>query len=89
MKAVPVKIDNISKLLSDGSNLDIWIADIEQYLTMIPGAADQLKEGALSTVAGWKDELAQGVNSMIHWTIDRQLGMRRRGIACLCLRYML
>ncbi|KAG0141343.1 hypothetical protein CROQUDRAFT_33165, partial [Cronartium quercuum f. sp. fusiforme G11] len=65
-------------LLSDGSNFNVWAADVEQYLTMIPGAADYLKEGALPTVAGWKDDLAQGVNSIIHWTVDSQLGMQLR-----------
>ncbi|KAG0140524.1 hypothetical protein CROQUDRAFT_136652 [Cronartium quercuum f. sp. fusiforme G11] len=60
LKAVPVKIDNISKLLSDGSNFDVRAADVKQYLTMIPGVADYLKEGALPMVSGWKDDLAQG-----------------------------
>lgn len=78
LKAVPIKLDAITKLNAVGSNFDIWEADIIDYLTFIPAATDYLKPGALPSLKGWVADMANGVNSVIHWTIDRQLGMRIR-----------
>lgn len=77
LKAVPVKLENITKLLNDGSNFDIWDADIREFLGMIPEAVIYLKEEALP-MEGWSESMANGVNGVIHWTVDRQLGMRLR-----------
>lgn len=76
LKAVPIKLDNITRLLPDGSNFDLWEADITDFLTFIPGASHYLRTGALPTVVGYNDDMANGVNSVMHWTIDRQLSMR-------------
>ena len=42
---------------------------------MIPGAVVYLEEMALPQEEGWDDNMAGGVNSVIHWTVDCQLGM--------------
>lgn len=81
LKAVPVKIEHITKLLPDGSNFDIWDADVREFLGMIPDAVKYLEAQALPTVIGWNDDIANGVNGIIHWTIDRQLGMRLRDLS--------
>lgn len=78
LKEVPVKLENITKLLPDGSNFDIWDADIQEFLGMIPGASVYLHEDAMPHVDGWNVSIGNGVNSVIHWTVDRQLGMRLR-----------
>lgn len=78
LKAVPVKLEKITKLVADGSNFDVWDADIRGFLGMIPEAVIYLQEMALPSVKGWNDNIANGVNSVIHWTVDRQLGMRLR-----------
>lgn len=76
LKAVPIKLDNITKLLPNGSNFDLWEADISDSLTFIPGASHYLRAGALPTVVGYNEDMANGVNSVMHWTINRQLSMR-------------
>lgn len=78
LKAVPVKLENIMKLLADGSNFDVWDADIREFLGMIPNTVVYLQEIVLPPIEGWNDNMANGVNSVIHWTVDRQLGMRLR-----------
>lgn len=78
LKAVPIKLDVITKLTADGVNFDVWEADIVDYSTFIPDAPEYLKAGALPTCKGYLEDMANGVKSVIHWTIDRQLGMRIR-----------
>ncbi|KAG0142601.1 hypothetical protein CROQUDRAFT_135456 [Cronartium quercuum f. sp. fusiforme G11] len=78
LEAVPVKLQNLTNLFGDGSNFDFWVADVEQYLGMIFGASAYLVEGVLPTVPEWKDEVVQGLNSILHWTIDRQLRLPLR-----------
>lgn len=78
LRAVPVKSENITKLLADGGNFDVWDADIREFLGMIPMVVEYLKEEALPNVEGWNTNMANGVNSVLHWTINHQLGMRLR-----------
>lgn len=78
LKAVPLKLDGITKLVSDGSNFDLWEADFREFLTFIPDAVRYLHYTAVPTAIGFSEEMANGINSVIHWTIDRQLAMRIR-----------
>lgn len=78
LKSVPVKIDNITKLLEDGTNFDVWDADLQEFLLMIPMAVEYIDEMALPELPGWSADMASGVNGIIHWTVDCQLGMRLR-----------
>lgn len=81
LKAVPIKLENVTKLSEDGKNFDVWDADIREFLEMVPGAVVYLEEIALPNVEGWNDNMAAGVNGVIHWTVDRQLGMRLRELS--------
>lgn len=81
LKAVPIKLEAITKLTAVGDNFDVWEADIMDYLTFISDATEYLKPGALPNVKGYQEDMANGVNSVIHWTIDRQLGMRIRKVS--------
>lgn len=76
LKAVPLKLDGITKLLGDGANFDLWEADFREFLTFIPDAARYLHHTAIPTAKGFSEEMANGINSIIHWTIDCQLAMR-------------
>lgn len=81
LKTVPIKIENITKLSSDGTNFNVWDSDIKEFLEMIPGAVVYLEAMALPQEEGWDDNMARGVNSVIHWTVDRQLGMRLKELS--------
>lgn len=87
LKAVPLKLDGIIKLVADGSNFDLWEADFKEFLTFIPDAIRYLHHTAVPTAKGFSNEMANGVNSIMHWTIDRQLAMRiRKGNPCPSVR---
>lgn len=81
LKAVPIKLDAITKLNANGDNFDLWEADIVDYLTFIPDATEYLKPGAFPNVKGFNEDMANSFNSVIHWTIDRQVGMRVRKVS--------
>lgn len=87
LKAVPLRLDGITKLSGDGSNFDLWEADLREFITFIPGAIHYLHHTAVPMAPGFVEEMANGVNSIIHWTIDRQLAMRiRKGNPLPCKR---
>lgn len=78
LKAVPLRLDGITKLLPDGSNFGLWEADLREFLTFIPDAIRYLHHTAIQSAKGFNEEIANGVNSVIPWTIDRQLAKRIR-----------
>lgn len=78
LKAIPLKVDGITKLLADGSNFDLWEANLRQFVTFIPDAIKYLHHTATPSGKGFNREMANGVNSVMHWSIDFQLAMRIR-----------
>lgn len=76
LKACPIKLDKVAALNADGSNFDIWDADFRRLIKMFPGCAIYLQPGALPIEPGWSEDLSDGVNTLIHWTIDKHLSLR-------------
>ncbi|KAH9818452.1 hypothetical protein DFH28DRAFT_1106029 [Melampsora americana] len=76
LRACPIKLDKIAALNADGTNFDIWDADFRRLIRMFPGCPIYLDPGALPREPGWNEDLADGVNTLIHWTIDKHLSLR-------------
>lgn len=66
LNAMPIKLEAITKLMVNGENCDVWEADIVDYLTFIPDTPEYLKPGALPNIKGYHEDMANGVNSVIH-----------------------
>lgn len=80
-KDVPIKIANITPLLRDGSNYRHWNLDFQCYVGFIPDVADYVNGVKQETEEDYKQDFADVVNCLIHWTIDRELSCALQDIS--------
>lgn len=74
-KDLPIKLSNITKLERDGSNFQHWEVDFNSYVAFVPDIAGYLLEDMTPESESYKEDFATIVNSIIHWTIDRELAL--------------
>lgn len=79
-KDLPIKLSSITKLERDGSNFQHWELDFESYVAFAPDIAGYLSEEMQPSYKSYKPDFAEIVNSIIHWTIDRELALTLRDI---------
>ena len=79
-KDVPIKSTSITSLARDGSNYRHWELDFQCYVGFIPDVADYVTGVKQSTDDNYKQDFADVVNCVIHWTIDRELSLSLQDI---------
>lgn len=79
-KDVPIKLTSITKLERDGSNYRHWEIDFLSYCGFIPDVADYVTGVKQLMGEDYKQEFADVVNCIIHWTIDRELSLTLQDI---------
>lgn len=79
-KDVPIKMTSITQLLRDGSNYRHWELDFNSYIGFIPDVAEYVTGGKRIGDDDYKQEFADVVNFVIHWTIDRELSLTLQDI---------
>lgn len=79
-KDLPIKLTSITKLERDGSNFQHWEVDFQAYIAFAPDIAGYLSDEMEPGVEGYKEDFAEVVNSIIHWTIDRELALSLQDI---------
>lgn len=79
-KDLPIKLTSITKLERDGSNFQHWEVDFQSYVAFAPDIAGYLSDEMTPDVGEYKSDFAEVVNSIIHWTIDRELALALQDI---------
>lgn len=79
-KDLPIKLTSITKLERDGSNFQHWEVDFQAYIAFAPDIAGYLLDEMTPDFESYKSDFAEMVNSIIHWTIDRELALTLRDI---------
>lgn len=80
-KDIPIKMSSITKLVRDGSNFRHWEVDFLSYIGFIPDVAVYVSGEKMELDEEYKQDFADVVNCVIHWTIDRELSMSLQDIA--------
>lgn len=74
-KDCPIKMSSITKLERDGSNYRHWELDFFSYIGFIPEIGEYATGEKAESEADYKQEFADVMNCIIHWTIDRELSL--------------
>lgn len=72
-KDCPIKMSSITKLERDGSNYRHWELDFFLYIGFIPDIAEYMTGEKDESDADYKQDFADVMNCIIHWTINREL----------------
>lgn len=74
-KDLLIKLSSITKLERDGSNFQHWELDFNSYVAFAPDIMVYLSPEMVPGCEGYKVDFAEVVNSLIHWTINRELAL--------------
>lgn len=85
-KDVPIKMTSITKLECDGLNYQHWEMDFLSYVGFVPDVMEYVNGTKVESEEDWKQDFADIVNCIIHWTINRELSMSLQDIASLYMR---
>ncbi|EGG02667.1 uncharacterized protein MELLADRAFT_66221 [Melampsora larici-populina 98AG31] len=66
---------SVVPLLADGSNFDSWDSSMQESLALVEGASVYLSPGVLPSWPLWQQDLADGVNQLLHYSTDPYLRM--------------
>lgn len=78
---IPIKMSSITKLERDGSNFRHWEVDFLSYIGFIPDVAVYVNGEKQTSDKDYKQDFADIVNCIIHWTINRELSLSMQDIA--------
>lgn len=72
-KDCPIKMSSITKLERDESNYCHWELDFFSYIGFLPEIAEYVTGQKEESNEDYKQDFAEVMNCIIHWTIDREL----------------
>lgn len=79
-KDCPIKMSSITKLERDGGNYRHWEIDFLSYVGFIPDIAGYVSGETTESSEDYKQEFADVMNCIIHWTIDCKLSLSLQDI---------
>lgn len=76
LKAVPLRLDGSTKLNTDGIDFELWWAKPRELFIFIPDNINYLHYSAVLKAKWFLEDMGNGINSIIHWTINQKLVLR-------------